>query len=492
MSWMKALAEAYQVACERYPGQRLMLVSDIDGTIIDMQYLVKSVLQAYDQAHGTAFFTRLALSEIEVHENNVEGLLEKLDIPDADRRSIMDWYLDRRWQEDTILGAHRAFPGVLSVIRWFQLQPNTTVGLLTGRPESLRRVTLNSLNAIGDDHQVVFDDNVLIMNPKDWDQDVESAKIAGLKQFREMGYRVFAVIDNEPRILEALAHEAEKREILLLHADTSFESQNSSMPSGIVEGRDYALTDLIPGEDALPRRVQLVWHGVNDPANLKQFIASGVLWAEIDVRKDPSGELILRHDSLETTPAMPDEEWLIYSDAMAELAKSGVGIKLDIKGGSDVLDQVLDSVTSLQLTDDRLWFNGELENIGEEGFRRIRTAHPEAIVQCSIGWLTPLMKASPDEAHRILELLVDWGMSRFSVSWQYENARRMLGKLKGWGYEVNFYGVPDLESFLEAVVLLPSSVTSDFNFPQWNYFGRGSGQNGERFVYTNETTAEHQ
>jgi hypothetical protein len=68
----------------------------------------------------------------------------------------------------------------------------------------------------------------------------------------------------------------------------------------------------------------------------------------------------------------------------------------------------------------------------------------------------------------------------------------MLGKLTGWGYEVNFYGVPDLEGFLEAVVLLPCSVTSDFNFPQWNYFGRGSGKNGERFVYTNETVAEHE
>ncbi len=492
MGWMKALAEAYHTACERYPGEKLMLVSDIDGTIIDMQHLVKFVLQAYDQAHATAFFTRLALSDIDVHENHVEQLLERLDIPAADRQTVLEWYLDQRWREDVILNAHRPFPGVLPVIRWFQLQPNTTVGLLTGRPESLREVTLHTLNRIGDAHQVIFDDELLMMNPKDWEQDVVSAKVAGLKQFREMGYHVFALIDNEPRMLEALADEAETEEVLLLHADTSFESQSSSMPTSVVEGRDYALEELVPGEQALPNEVQLVWHGVNDPANLRQFLASGVLWAEIDVRYDPSGELICRHDSLVTTPALPDEEWLIYDGAIAELASSGVGVKLDIKGGADVLDRVLGSVASLELPDDRLWFNGELEQIGEEDFRRIRAAHPTAIVQCPIGWLNPLLEAVPGQAHRILEMLVEWGVSRFSVNWEHANARTIFKKLAGWGYEVNFYGILDLEGFLEAVVLLPCSVTSDFNFPQWNYYGRGSGQNGERIVYTNETVAEHE
>lgn len=483
MSWMKALAEAYHTACERYPGVKLMLVSDIDGTIIDMQHLVVSVLQAYDQAHGTGYFTRMAPSDVDVHENNVEQLLERLAIPSAERQTVMHWYLDQRWQEDTILNAHHAYPGVLPVIRWFQLQPNTTVGLLTGRPESLRKATLRSLNSIGEVHRVIFDSNVLMMNPGEWGQDIEKAKVAGLRQFREMEYHVFAVIDNEPRVLEALAHEAEKAEILLLHADTIFESPPSSMPGGVIEGREYALTELVSGEKALPRQVQLVWHGVNDPANLRQFIASEVFWAEIDVRHDPSGKLVLRHDSFETTPALPNEEWLIYDEAIAKLANSGSGIKLDIKDGVDVLDRVLKSVASLQLPDDRLWFNGEIESIGEEEFHRIRAAHPTAIVQCPIGWLNPLLEAAPDEARRILEMLADWGISRFSVNWEDATARTMFEKLAGWGYEVNFYGVLDLEGFLEAVVLLPRSVTSDFNFPQWSYYGQGAGKSGRRLTY---------
>ncbi|MFV1963638.1 MAG: hypothetical protein ACC658_17665, partial [Acidimicrobiia bacterium] len=274
------------------------------------------------------------------------------------------------------------------------------------------------MNTIGEAHQVIFDDDLLMMNPGDWEQDIESGKVTGLRQFREMGYHVFAVIDNEPRMLGALADEAQKEEILLLHADTSFESQSSSMPPSVIEGRDYALEELVPGEKALPSQVQLVWHGVNDLANLRQFKKSGVLWAEIDVRRDPSGELILRHDSLATTPALPGEEWLVYDEAIAELANSGAGIKLDIKGGADVLDRVLKSVSAMALPDDRLWFNGELDRIGEEEFRRIRAAHPAAIVQCPIGWLNPLLEAAPGEAHRILEMLADWGVSRFSVNWE--------------------------------------------------------------------------
>jgi hypothetical protein len=480
---MKALARAYHAACIRYPGEKLMLVSDIDGTIIDMRYLVISILQAYDRAHSTAYFTRLKPADVHVHENNIERLLEELNLPAPDREAVMNWYLDQRWREDTILNSHHPFQGILPVIRWFQLQPNTTVGLLTGRPEALREATLRSLNTIGEIHRVTFDNEVLMMNPGEWGQDIENAKVAGMLRFREMGYHVFAMIDNEPRVLEMLAHEAEKGELLLLHADTIFESQSSSMPRGAIAGREYGLTELVPNERALPRQVQLVWHGVNDPANLRQFIASEVFWAEIDVRYDPSGELILRHDSFETIPALPDEEWLVYDEAVAKLVNNGNGIKFDIKGGADVLDRVLESIAFLQLSDDRLWFNGELESIGEEDFHRIRAAHPAAIVQCPVGWMNPLLEAAPDEAHRILEMLAGWGMSRFSVNWEDTNARAMFEELTGWGYEVNFYGVVDLEDFLEAAVLLPRSVTSDFNFPQWHFYGLGSGQKGHRITY---------
>lgn len=69
------------------------------------------------------------------------------------------------------------------------------------------------------------------------------------------------------------------------------------------------------------------------------------------------------------------------------------------------------------------------------------------------------------------------GVTRLSVRWG-PGARQTVGELERRGWETNIYGVPDLQSFLEAAVLLPTSVTADFNFPDWRYFGRGSGQHG--------------
>ena len=62
------------------------------------------------------------------------------------------------------------------------------------------------------------------------------------------------------------------------------------------------------------------------------------------------------------------------------------------------------------------------------------------------------------------------------MDWRTPGARVVLDVVEGLGWEVNLYGVPDLESFLEAALLLPASVTADFNFPEWSYYGRGPGR----------------
>ena len=58
-----------------------------------------------------------------------------------------------------------------------------------------------------------------------------------------------------------------------------------------------------------------------------------------------------------------------------------------------------------------------------------------------------------------------------------------MAELEAQGRQVNIYGVPDLESFLEATLLLPHSVTADFDFPDWHYFGRGSGMSSTYHRY---------
>jgi hypothetical protein len=66
-----------------------------------------------------------------------------------------------------------------------------------------------------------------------------------------------------------------------------------------------------------------------------------------------------------------------------------------------------------------------------------------------------------------------WGLTRVSIDWATPGVREALDLIDRIGWDVNLYGVPDLEAFLEAALLLPTSVTADLNFPEWNYHGRG-------------------
>ena len=338
---------------------------------------------------------------------------------------------------------------MLEVIRWFQLQPATFVGLNTGRPELLRDETLRSLNALGREYRVEFHSELLAMNERGGEDDVLDSKVAGLRRLADAGYRPFAVVDNEAAVIAALAEADESKEILFLQAQTLSESRRVPTPR-TVRGRSYDLTALV-AEGDLPHHVQLVWHGVNDEANVRQFLGSRVHWAECDVRRDPLGRIVLRHDSFGRTPWSRSEPVFLLDDLLAAVDAHG-------------------------FDDADLWFNGRIEALGEDGIGRIAAARPDAIVQCPVDLLAPLVLAAPEHAWDTIKLLTSWGVNRFSVSWAGEHARALLESLEDFGCQVNLYAVPDLEAFLRAALMLPTSITTDFNFPAWHYFGRGAGE----------------
>jgi hypothetical protein len=80
-------------------------------------------------------------------------------------------------------------------------------------------------------------------------------------------------------------------------------------------------------------------------------------------------------------------------------------------------------------------------------------------------------------------MLRRWGINRFSIAWGTPHTRRLFDQLQRWGHDMNIYAVPDLAAFLQAALLLPRSLTADFNFPQWHYFGRGSGEHLDHHTY---------
>jgi hypothetical protein len=446
--------------------------------------MILYVLQTFDRKHGTSFFRHLRASDITVHENHVEALLDQLRIPPKKQEEIMAWYSHHRWASSAILESHRPFHGVLEVIRWFQLQSNTFVGLNTGRPEFLRMDTLRSLNELGKEYRVQFTNDLLYMNPLDWEEGVEKTKVAGVEHFCRAGYRVFAFIDNEPKNLKAISRIDPEKDILLLHANTIFESKRTRIPSSAVRGKVYDLTELI-SEKSLPRHIQFVWHGVNEEANLRQFLASNVSWAELDVRIDPTtDEVVLRHDGFETIPLQEDEGLLLLGECLERMREHGRGVKFDLKENDNLVNKVLDTVATFDFDDSCLWFNGNVELLQEDGFQKLAEAHPSAIIQCPVDFMTPLIIGTPQKAKEILDIFAQWGINRFSLSWLAPNARRLFEQMDRWGFEVNIYDVPNLESFLQAALLVPRSITSDFNFPQWNYYGQGSGENLARYEYS--------
>ena len=99
-------------------------------------------------------------------------------------------------------------------------------------------------------------------------------------------------------------------------------------------------------------------------------------------------------------------------------------------------------------------------------------------------FLAPLICSVPAKAKEILDMFTEWGVNRFSINWETLDMRQFFDEMDCWGFEVNIYNVPDLESFLQAVLLMPHSVTSDFNFPKWHYYGRGSGEKGGHYEYS--------
>jgi hypothetical protein len=471
-NWMRSLSTSYRRARRKFPDEHLLLTCDIDGTVIDMRHVILAVLWAYDRAHSTSYFDRLRLSRIKVHENQVGRLLASLDLPAGIREEVLAWYLEQRWEPDVILESHRPFPGVMEMIRWFQIQDNTSVGFITGRPERLREVTLQSLNQLGAPYGVQIPNDLLCMNPSDWEQGVAESKVRALDDFRQRGYHVFAYIDNEPDLIKAVARHDTTKGIRVLHANTVFESIRTHLPQRTAHGASYRLAQLIPGEDALPSQVQLVRKAVSNKINLRQFLASTVRWAGVDVHLDASrSRLMLRPESFMTSLAL-EMAWLGPEDVVESVKQRGRGIQLDLMAGGLLVDMVLNMLTEKALDDRDIWFNGRIEHLGQKGFRQLTERHPGAIIQCPIDFLKPLVMAAPEKARDSLKMLRDWGIGRFSINWGQPELRRLFDTLRDWGYDVNIQDPPDLESFLQAVLLLPRSVTSDFDFPQWNRRGR--------------------
>ena len=465
--WMHRLRRHYEDTRDRYAEHELLLLFDIDGTIVDMRHMVRHVLRGYDEHHGTAHFRDLALEDIEVHENQVDQLPRLEALPSEERERVRHWYLSRRWQPEAIFASHRPFEGAMEVIRWFQLQPRTTVALNTGRPESLRAETRFLLNALGEEWRVEFSDDLLFMNDGGWDQDVLPSKVAGVRHYQRLGYHVCAYVDNEPANLEAVAGADGTDEILLLHADTLFESRRERLPGSSVSGRSWRVAPLAT-EDRLPRHVRYTWQAVNDRRSLRRFLNSRVRWAELDVRWEPRGRVpVVRAEPLSGRRAEREERVMTLTELLPMIYGRGRAAKLHLHGGEDLIGRVVEVIQDVGVGSDQLAFRVDPREHEDAAVERLTRAFPLAWLEAPAGEVARALVHRPQEAGELLERWRARGVRTLSVPHDLPFLGSMLERLRERGFGVDVQGAENLETFLRGVLLLPDSVTARFGTAGW-------------------------
>ncbi len=457
-TWMKALSEHYEFSRSNFPERRMIIVFDIDGTILDMRYIIRHALKTFDLANGTNYFDALEWSEIDFHEEEIDLILDRHHIPEVHRVDIKDQYWNLLLSSASTIEAHRPFQGVLDVIRWFQLQPNTFVGLNTGRPESLRRDTLNSLNELGKRFGVTFSNELLFMRPDGCEYEVREMKAAGIQYFRELGFRVFAFIDNEPENLQAVSEIDPDNEIHLLHADTIFKSTRTAVPERAVRGRYYDVEELAPRQQPL-RHIQLVWQCNYSRKSLAVFIGSNIHWIEFNLNQ----ALKSQHER--------DGDLSLF-ECLDFIATADKFVKFNVDESTLIFERAFEIAALYGFTDNALWFKlGDVHVLRENGLKRLQDVYPKAIVEYDIDFLARTILNEPDEALEMLTILRNMGIDRFSLTRGKPAWRRIAGDVAKWGFDVHINTITSFNNFLQAALFTPRSMTLNFGFDGWRYFG---------------------
>lgn len=473
-TWMKMLAGYYEVMQRKFPQDKLLIAFDIDGMILDMRHMIKYALRTFDDDNATEYFQNITMADIDFHEEHIHFFFERLAIREDDREVLMAQYEDLMRSSTAILEAHRPFRGVLDVIRWFQLQPNTFVGLNTGRAASLRQDTLNSLNELGRQFRVRFSDDLLFMRPDNWEHGIAAIKPEGIRYFREMGYKVFAFVDNEPENLKAISEIDPDREMLLLHADTIFKSARTAVPERAAKGRVDDVGELT-SDRPLPQHIQLVWRCTYDREGLASFMGSNIHWLEIDL-----------DEALNVRSDQPHE--LSIFESLDFAAAGEKCIKFDVGQSLLVFERALEIATTYGLSGSSLWFKlDDAHVLRGNHLAQLRETYPETVVEYDVDFLSRSVLNEPNNAKEILTLLRKAGVNRFSLKSGRPAWRRIVTDVTNWGFDVHVKDIDNFESFLQVALLTPRSMTLHFGFAEWRYFvcaGEDHGQDGSMLKLT--------
>src|SRR5690606_6106967 len=133
-------------------------------------------------------------------------------------RALVVCDLDGTLLERTGPGPAEASRGVVDVVRWFHAQPLTSVAVVVDRPEAERAATLETLEAIGRPYRLAWDPDLVRLRPDGAPADPAAHRGDALRSWRQVGYRVVAVVDGDCAVLERLRRTGAAGDAFLLAA----------------------------------------------------------------------------------------------------------------------------------------------------------------------------------------------------------------------------------------------------------------------------------
>lgn len=460
-TWLTKLAQQYdKMRLENAHDQKILLL-DIDGTILDIRYAIYHLLRQYDRQHETDFFQTLNAAHIQSPLNSLPTLFKNRRLTRKNQRCVSKWVLEQLYNDATIHQYSQPHEGIFALIRWFQMQPNTRVALVSGRPEAQRVATLTMLNALGDLYRVSFKNEWLFMQPDLWASSVAMHKVEVVGQLQKRGFQIVAMIDSEPENLAAIDAAENIKPFLLMHSDTLRFSDPLLLPRHVVIGHEFDLTTLIKNRD-LPRQIQLAWAGIHSRNDLVAYLMSDIEWAELNMAFHPAHDKLMLKSTPHGRLSVQNASQEISLDEalhMLKMLDKSVKLKLHIAGRP--IMHLLEHLARHQFAQHKIWFDLHLDLVGPSCIQQIAATFPDAIIQTHIGPNLSVQR-NPVELKSHLKKAESWGVNRFSLSHCQPGFRHTFIELSNSGFELNIDGITDRLQFIDAILLEPSSISGDF------------------------------
>ncbi|MEZ4664074.1 MAG: hypothetical protein R2911_41610 [Caldilineaceae bacterium] len=460
-TWLTKLAQQYdKMRLENAHDQKILLL-DIDGTILDIRYAIYHLLRQYDRQHETDFFQTLNAAHIQSPLNSLPALFKNRRLARKNQRCVLEWVLEHLYNDATIHQYSQPHEGVFALIRWFQMQPNTRVALVTGRPESQRGATLMMLNALGEPHRVSFKNEWLFMQPNGWTSSVAMHKVEAVQQLQTRGFQILAMIDSEPENLAAIDAADSIKPFLLMHSDSLRFSDPQLLPRHATVGHHFDIVSVIKNRD-LPRQIQLVWAGIHNRDDMLAYLMSDIEWGEISLYPNPARDCLVLNTASRSSPTTHSSTQELSMDEalhMLKMLDKSVKFKLNVDGRA--ISHLLELVKQHQFAQHKIWFDLHLDLMGPTWIQQVAAAFPDAIIQTHIGPNLSTLR-NPVELKSHLKKAESWGVNRFSLSYCQPGFRHTFIELSDSGFDLDIDGISNRKTFIDAVLLESSSITGDF------------------------------